>query len=83
MLRLAVVAKEFSRRPSDYITGLGEYEAFCMDELCAHSLMQLREQARKEAEARTSGRPPEPTQQGPVSLEWLEEYQNKRKARGT
>ena len=50
MLRLAVVAKEFSRRPSDYITGLGEYEAFCMDELCAHSLMQLREQAQKDAE---------------------------------
>ncbi len=83
MLRLAVVAKEFSRRPSDYITGLGEYEAFCMDELCAHSLMQLREQARKDAEARAKGqRPAEPEQRGPVSLEWLEEQQNKRKARG-
>ncbi|HPZ14637.1 MAG TPA: hypothetical protein PLK04_10430 [Bacillota bacterium] len=54
-----------------------------MDELCAHSLMQLREQARQEAEARAKGgRPTEPVQQGPVSLEWLEEYQNKRKARG-
>ena len=84
MLRLAVVAKEFSRRPSDYITGLGEYEAFCVDELCAHSLMQLREQARKEAESRArGGGPSESVQQGPVSLEWLEEYQNKRKARGT
>ena len=83
MLRLAVVAKEFSRRPSDYITGLGAYEAFCVDELCAHSLMQLREQAQKDAEARAKGhRPAEPEQRGPVSLEWLEEQQNKRKARG-
>jgi hypothetical protein len=79
-----VVAKEFSRRPSDYITGLGAYEAFCVDELCAHSLMQLREKAQKDAEARAKGqRPAEPEQRGPVSLEWLEEYQNKRKARGT
>jgi len=78
-----VVAKEFSRRPSDYITGLGAYEAFCVDELCAHSLMQLREQAQKDAEARAKGhRPAEPEQRGPVSLEWLEEQQNKRKARG-
>ena len=84
MLRLAVVAKEFGRRPSDYMPGVGAYEAFCVDELCAHSLMQLREQARKEAEARAKGgRPTEPVQQGPVSLEWLEEYQNKREARGT
>jgi len=83
VLRLAVVAKEFSRRPSDYITGLGAYEAFCVDELCAHSLMQLREQAQKDAEARAKGhRPAEPEQRGPVSLEWLEEQQNKRKARG-
>lgn len=79
-----MVAKEFSRRPSDYITGLGAYEAFCVDELCAHSLMQLREKAQKDAEARAKGqRPAEPEQRGPVSLEWLEEYQNKRKARGT
>jgi len=83
VLRLAVVAKEFSRRPSDYITGLGAYEAFCVDELCAHSLMQLREKAQKDAEARAKGqRPAEPEQRGPVSLEWLEEQQNKRKARG-
>ena len=78
-----MVAKEFSRRPSDYITGLGAYEAFCVDELCAHSLMQLREKAQKDAEARAKGqRPAEPEQRGPVSLEWLEEQQNKRKARG-
>ena len=77
-----MVAKEFSRRPSDYITGLGAYEAFCVDELCAHSLMQLREKAQKDAEARAKGqRPAEPEQRGPVSLEWLEEQQNKRKAR--
>ena len=84
MLRLAVVAKEFGRRPSDYMPGVGAYEAFCVDELCAHSLMQLREQARKEAESRArGGGPSESVQQGPVSLEWLEEYQNKRKAGGT
>jgi len=84
VLRLAVVAKEFGRRPSDYMPGVGAYEAFCVDELCAHSLMQLREQARKEAESRArGGGPSESVQQGPVSLEWLEEYQNKRKAGGT
>ncbi len=78
-----MVAKEFSRRPSDYITGLGAYEAFCVDELCAHSLMQLREKAQKDAEARAKGqRPAEPEQRGPVSLEWLEEQQMRRKARG-
>ena len=83
MLRLAVVAKEFGRRPSDYMPEVGQYEAFCVDELCAHSLMQLREKAQKDAEARAKGqRPAEPEQRGPVSLEWLEEQQNKRKARG-
>lgn len=84
MLRLAVVAKEFSRRPSDYITGLGEYEAFCMDELCAHSLMQLREQAQKDAEAKArGGRPSEAARRETVSLDWMEERQNKwSKARG-
>jgi len=45
--------------------------------------MQLREKAQKDAEARAKGqRPAEPEQRGPVSLEWLEEQQNKRKARG-
>ena len=83
MLRLAVAAKELSRRPSDYLPGVGAYEAFCVDELCAHSLMQLREKAQKDAEAKAKGgRPSEPVQRGPVSLEWLEEQQNKRKARG-
>jgi hypothetical protein len=63
--------------------GVGQYEAFCVDELCAHFLMQLREQAQKDAEAKAKGgRPSEPVQRGPVSLEWLEEQQNKRKARG-
>jgi len=45
--------------------------------------MQLREQAQKDAEAKAKGqRAAEPVQRGPVSLEWLEEQQNKRKARG-
>lgn len=74
MLRLAVVAKEFSRRPSDYIRGLGAYEAFCVDELCAHSLMQLREKAQKDAEARAKGGP---VQHEAVSLDWLEQQQHK------
>lgn len=83
MLRLAVVAQEFGRRPSDYMPGVGAYEAFCVDELCAHSLMQLREKAQKDAEQRAKGgRPAEPEQRGPVSLDWLEEQQMRRKARG-
>lgn len=69
-----MVAKEFSRRPSDYVKGLGAYEAFCVDELCAHSLMQLREQAQKDAEARTQRGPVE---HKAVSLDWLEQQQNK------
>ena len=85
MLRLAVVAKEFGNRPSSYVKGLGAYEAFCVDELCAHSLMQLREKAQKDAEQRAKcGRQAEPEQRGPVSLDWLEQQQDKwRKARGT
>lgn len=84
MLRLAVVAKEFSRRPSEIITELGAYEAFCVDELCAHSLMQLREQAQKDAEAKArGGRPAEAARRETVSLDWMEERQNKwGKARG-
>ena len=77
------MAKEVGRRPSDYMPGVGQYEAFGVYELCAHSLRQRREQAQKDAEAKAKGqRAAEPVQRGPVSLEWLEEQQNKRRARG-
>lgn len=76
-----MVAKEFSRRPSDYLRGLGAYEAFCVDELCAHSLMQLREKAQKDAEAEARGQ--KTVQHKAVSMDWLEQQQNKwGKARG-
>ncbi len=79
-----MVAKEFGRRPSDYLRGLGAYEAFCVDELCAHVLMQLREKAMKDAEARSKGQVREaPVSNKSVPLEWLEEWQNKHeRARG-
>lgn len=79
-----MVAKEFGHRPSDYMRDLGAYEAWCVDELCAHSLMQLREQAQKDAEAKArGGRPVEAARRVTVSLDWMEERQNKwGKARG-
>lgn len=87
MLRLAVTAKEFGVRPSDYLPELGSYEAFCVDEICAHLLIHMREQAREEAQrgwsgGRESTGSREPKSKGPVSIEWLMEQQERRKMAG-
>ncbi len=45
-----MTAKEFRARPSTYFPELGTYEAFCLDEACAHALIMAREDVRGEAE---------------------------------
>lgn len=81
ILRLAVTAKEFGQRPSDYLPELGSYEAFCLDEACAHVLISLREQARKDAEEELNAKTGKGSQSGghgkqqAVSLGWLAEQQ--------
>jgi len=76
-----VTAKEFGQRPSDYLPELESYEAFCLDEACAHILIGLREQARKEAEEEFNAKAGQGSQSGghgkrqPVSLDWLAEQQ--------
>ena len=81
MLRLAVTAKEFNQRPSDYLPELGSYEAFCLDEACAHMLITMREQAREDAEKEFEAKTGKGSQSGgygkqqAVSLGWLAEQQ--------
>lgn len=77
-----MTAKEFGQRPSDYLPELGSYEAFCLDEICAHMLISLREQARKEAEEEFKAKTGQGSQgsgqgkkQPPVSLDWLAKQQ--------
>lgn len=79
-----MTAKEFNCRPSDYFPELGTYEAFCIDEACAHVLIAMREEARKEAEreikAKSSGG--QPASGGPVSLDWMMQQQERFKQTG-
>lgn len=77
-----MTAKEFGQRPSDYLPELGSYEAFCFDEVCAHALITMREQAREEAEEEFKAKTGQGSQdsghgkkQPPVSLDWLAEQQ--------
>ncbi len=76
-----MTAKEFNQRPSDYLPELGSYEAFCLDEACAHALIAMREQARKEAEEEFNAKTGKGSQSGghgkqqAVSLDWLAEQQ--------
>lgn len=76
-----MTAKEFNQRPSDYLPELGSYEAFCLDEACAHVLISLREQAREEAEEEFNDKTGKGSQSGgygeqkSVSLGWLAEQQ--------
>lgn len=78
LLRLAVTAKEFHSKPSSYLCGLSDYEAFCLDEACAHMLIHMREKAREDAE-KTVGRS---TDRKGVSLDWLMDKQAEFKAQG-
>ncbi|NPV80747.1 MAG: hypothetical protein HPY52_10805 [Firmicutes bacterium] len=81
-----MTAKEFGARPSDYLPELGTYEAFCLDEACAHMLIHMREEARKEAEREIKGKAGtgdrEPVAKGPVSLDWLKQQQEQFKQSG-
>lgn len=79
-----MTAKEFNSRPSDYLPELGSYEAFCVDEICAHLLIHMREEARREADAgrHSGGAGRKPVSRGPVSLEWMQQYQDQRRAAG-
>lgn len=73
-----MTAKEFGARPSDYLHGLGDYEAFCLDEACAHVLINIREQARKDEEAKLKGG----SAKTGVSLDWLRNKQSELQAQG-
>ncbi|MGE5584048.1 MAG: hypothetical protein ACM309_00690 [Bacillota bacterium] len=81
---MAVTAKEFGVRPSDYLPELGTYEAFCLDEACAHVLIAMREEARKEAEKEIKAKAGrrEPVSRGPVSLDWMMQRQAQWKQTG-
>ncbi len=72
-----MTAKEFRARPSSYFPELGSYEAFCLDEACAHALIALREEARVRefGEQPDSGGGKVKTMQG-ASLEQLKELQH-------
>lgn len=77
-----MTAKEFGAKPSDYLPELESYEAFCFDEVCAHMLITMREQARKEAEEEFKAKTGQGSQgsgqgkkQPPVSLDWLQKQQ--------
>lgn len=86
MTRLAVTAKEFNQKPSSYLPELGTYEAYCFDEACAHLLIELREQARKEAkeeiENERNGMHKQKTNNNFVSLDWLANKQEQLKKTG-
>lgn len=87
LLRLSVTAKEFGSKPSDYFPELGTYEKFCLDEACAHLLIHMRDEARKEVEqgakARSAGlENREPVSKGPVSLDWMTQTQERFKQSG-
>lgn len=87
MLRLAVTAKEFGQRPSSYLPELDGYTAFCLDEACAHALIVMREQARKEAEEEAAckakgAKGKRPGGKGPVSLNQMSEIQEQLKQTG-
>jgi hypothetical protein len=81
MLRLSVTAKEFGGRPSDYLPELGSYEKFCVDEICAHLMIHLREEAREQAQSE-SNVSRELRSKGPVSLNWLMDEQKRRDGTG-
>jgi hypothetical protein len=78
-----VVAKEFGVRPSDYLPELGWFEAFCLDEVCTHMLIHMRDEARKEVEeGRDSDEGRSTKSRGSVSLDWMWQQQKQREAAG-
>lgn len=70
-----MVAKEFRTRPSEYFPELSSYEAFCLDEVCAHALIKLREQANSEMGKTTAPDGPVKALRG-ASFEELERLQS-------
>ena len=81
MTRLATVAKEFGQKPSSYLPELGTFEAFCLDEACAHALIQMREEAREKSEIKEKPKKEEPKKEF-VSIGWLLEKQEHLKKTG-
>ena len=77
------MAKEFSQRPSSYLPELGTLEAFCLDEACAHVLIQMREDAREKGEEETGEKPrKEDPKKEFVSIQWLVEKQDQLRKAG-
>lgn len=76
-----MTAKEFGARPSDYLPELGSYEAFCLDEVCTHMLIHMRNEARKEVEEGRDGDGEHGSKsKESVSLDWMWQQQKQRDA---
>lgn len=68
-----MTAKEFRVRPSVYFPEFGSYEAFCLDEVCAHALIIARDEGKK---AKGSGMGEQVTKMTGASLEQLKVLQH-------
>ena len=79
-----MTAKEFNQKPSSYFPELGSYESYCFDEACAHLLIELREEARKDTkeEIENERLSKKKTNSNYVSLEWLANKQEQLKKAG-
>lgn len=60
---------------------LGTYEAFCLDEVCAHVLIHTRDEARRKAEEDVRGKAGSGGRRG-VSLDWMKQRQAQWKEAG-
>jgi adenylate kinase len=81
LLRVSATAKEWNCRPSEFFPELDTYQAFVLDEICAHAMIELRDQARKDADEEIkklkegAGKKIQPGQK--LSLEDMMSLQNK------